>query len=211
MIIYPRKCTCCEYIANNPAMYSYHKKTHAPMPKDTHCHFGCGQLAIHMNTGGKYTCTEKYQTCPEYLKQLSVRTTKSWEEADERKTKTKESLISRLHNQDTYNKISKTKREKFGTLDPTSAKDFCRYARFIRQRAQQWAKANGFILGKQTYHVDHKLSVLDAWNAGLPEHIVNHPANLQILDSKKNSSKGSKSILTVEELILLADILRNPN
>jgi hypothetical protein len=47
------------------------------------------------------------------------------------------------------------------------------------------------------------LSIFDAWKAGLSENIVNHPANLQILEAKKNSSKGSKSILTVEELMRL--------
>jgi hypothetical protein len=56
------------------------------------------------------------------------------------------------------------------------------------------------MLGQQTYHVDHKLSILDAWNANLPAEVVNHPANLQILPAKENSSKGRKSSITIEEL-----------
>ena len=73
----------------------------------------------------------------------------------------------------------------------------------MRKRAQQWAKEQGYELGVTTYHVDHKLSILDAWKANLPAEIVNHPANLQILEAKQNSSKGSKSSITIDELLKL--------
>ena len=63
------------------------------------------------------------------------------------------------------------------------------------------------MLGQQTYHVDHKLSVFDAWKAGLSESVVNHPANLQILEAKQNSSKGAKSSITVEELLKLINLI----
>ena len=81
--------------------------------------------------------------------------------------------------------LFETKRKKFGTLDPVKAKEYRHYARYIRQKAQKWAKDNDYEIGKQTYHVDHKLSILDAWKAGLSEEIVNHPANLQILEAKQ--------------------------
>lgn len=81
--------------------------------------------------------------------------------------------------------------------------DYRHYGRRVRSRAQKWAKEQGFVLGQQTHHVDHKLSIWDAWKAGLSESIVNHPANLQILDAKANSSKGAKSSLTVDELLKL--------
>ena len=68
----------------------------------------------------------------------------------------------------------------------------------MRQRVQQWEKEQGYVLGQQTYHVDHKLSILDAWKVGLSEEVANHPANLQIIEAKSNTSKGSNSILTVE-------------
>jgi len=82
-------------------------------------------------------------------------------------------------------------------------KDFRHYARRMRSRAQKWAKEQGYELGQQTFHVDHKLSILDAWHAGLPESVVNHPANLQILEAKRNSSKGANITITVEELLRL--------
>ena len=67
----------------------------------------------------------------------------------------------------------------------------------------RWAKEQGYVLGQQTIHVDHKLSILDAWHAKLSVETVSHPANLQILEAKKNSSKGRKSSLTVNELLNL--------
>ena len=206
MILYPRKCLYCEYIANNPAMFAYHKQTHAPIPVGTYCHFGCGCLAVHRNTGGKYTCKDKYQACPAYVTQLSERTKDSWKNAINRKEQTKKSLIEQLHNKETYKKQSDTKRQKFGTLDPVKAKDFRRYSKFIRQRAQQWAKSHGYVIGQQTFHVDHKFSILDSWRAGLPESIVNHPANLEILEAKINTSKGSTSSITLDELLNLTNL-----
>ena len=92
-------------------------------------------------------------------------------------------------------------------MDPIKAKEYRHYARYIRERAQHWAKKQGYVLGKQTFHVDHKLSLIDAWNAGLSEEIVNHPANLQIIDARANSSKGAKSSITVEELLALLNPL----
>lgn len=204
-IPYPRKCEHCDYVSNNPSMYHYHNKTHDPIPLGQLCDHGCGNPATNQGTGGKYTCKHKFSLCPTYLSNLSNRTKLSWIDADERKEQTKKSLVKRLHNQDTINKMKKTKQEKFGTMDPAKAKEYRHYARFIRVRAQIWAREQGYKLGQQTYHVDHKLSILDAWHAGLPETIVNHPANLQILEAKQNSSKGAKSTITVEELLQLVN------
>lgn len=210
MIVYPRTCPDCNYVANNPAMFSYHKKTHDAIPTDTYCHFGCGCLATYRNTGGKYTCQKNYQWCKSYIEQLSIRTKESWKDDTLRKEKTKQSLISRLHNQETFNQITETKRKKFGKLDPAVAKEYRHYARAIRQRAQKWARDTGYEIGRQTYHVDHKLSIYDAWNAKLSADIVNHPANLQIIESTKNSSKGANSIITVDELLkMIKDQLRD--
>jgi hypothetical protein len=208
-ISYPRKCSHCDYVSNNPQMYSYHKHTHDPIPAGQICDYGCGQLALFRNTGGKYTCEKLGHHCPEYLRKHSERVAEHWQrpEAQSRKEKTKETFFKYCAGvPEVIAKGSNTKREKFGTLDPARAKEYRHYARFIRQRAQRWAKSQGYVLGQQTYHVDHKLSILDAWKVGLTEEVVNHPANLQILEAKLNSGKGAKSILTVDEL--LAEIKR---
>ena len=201
-IAYPRKCVQCDYTANNPQMWHYHKKTHTEIPKGTVCGHGCSQSANYINTNNVYTCTKISHQCPEYVRKHSERIKEHWARPNSilRKEETTKSLRERLHNPKTAAKQSSTKRTKSGTFTADLAKDFRHYARFIRQRAQVWAVSQGHVLGKQTYHVDHRFSILDAWKNNLPEHIVNHPANLQILEAKINSSKGSKSELTLENL-----------
>lgn len=201
-IQYPRKCNQCEYISNNPQMWHYHNKTHDPIPIGQLCDHGCGKSAMYKNTGGIYSCTKVSHQCTEYLRKHSIRIKEHWQrpEAEERKIQTAKTLLKSACNSVAVEKMKRTKREKFGTLDPKRAKDFRHYARYVRERAQKWAKENGYVLGKQTFHVDHMFSIIDAFNNNLPENIVNHPANLQILEAKKNLSKGSKSILTVDEL-----------
>ena len=202
-IEYPRKCEQCDYVNNNPSMYHYHNKTHKPILDNTLCDHGCGQLATFRGTGGKYTCEKVSQHCPAYLDKHSKRVINQWANADDRKQKTKESLIQRLHTPEIVERMTQTKRKKTGLLTPNELKEYRHYACRIRQQSQKWAKQQGYVLGQQTFHVDHKLSILDAWHAKLPIEVVNHPSNLQIIEAKKNSSKGSKSSLTVEELLEL--------
>jgi len=203
---YPRRCEKCDYISNNPSMYHYHKKTHQPIPEGKKCDHGCGQFAKFCGTGGKYTCEHKFSLCPKYLTDLSERTRASWVGDTNRKDQTRLTIESRLNTKENIEKRKQTLKKKWGDFTPEQMKDFRHYARRIRKRAQQWAREQGHTLGQQTYHVDHKLSIFDAWNAGLSEEIVNHPANLQILEAKLNSSKGAKSSITVEELLKLINL-----
>jgi len=201
MIKYPRKCPKCDYVANNPQMFSYHKRTHEPIPEDAKCHFGCGNKAIHRNTGDKLTCKKKWADCPEYLKKLSERIAKSWEGNIERKKITKKIFEEQVvYNRQAREKSIKSIKEK-AILLPKDAKNYRSYARKCRKIAQQWAKENNYDTGRQTYHVDHKLSLLDCYYAGLSVNVASHPANLQIMPASENASKGRKSIITVEQLL----------
>jgi len=200
-IQYPRKCEHCDYVSNNPSMFHYHKNIHNPIDPSQLCDHGCGLPAQYRGTGGIYSCQKVSQHCPGYISQHSDRVKQQWANAAERKEKTKESFVNRLHNKETVEKIKQTKRKKSGLLTPELAKDYRHYARAIRQQAQRWAKAQGYVLGQQTYHVDHKFSILDSWNAKLPAKVVNHPFNLRILEAKANSSKSSKSIISLDELM----------
>lgn len=203
-IAYPRTCDHCEYVSNNPTMYHYHKKTHNPIPEGQLCDHGCGQLATSINTHGKYTCLSIAHHCPEYLRIHSKRITEHWEGNIERRNKTRETFYEHCcGNAEVKAKSKASIQKKWGDFTPEQMKDFRHYARRVRVRAQKWAKEQGYVLGQQTFHVDHKLSVYDAYIAKLPESIVNHPLNLQILEANKNSSKGAKSILTVTELLSL--------
>lgn len=207
MITYPRKCTKCDYVANNPTMFSYHKKTHEPIPHNAKCHFGCGNKAAYRNTGGKLTCKENWFDCSEYLKKLSERTKKSWEGNIKRKEATKKIFEEKV----VYNKEAREKninsKKKKAMLLPKDAKDYRSYARKCRKIAQQWAKNNKYKIGQQTYHVDHKLSLLDCYYAGLSVNIASHPANLRVIPANENVAKGRTSIITVEQL--LEEVSRN--
>lgn len=202
-ISYPRKCDFCSHMANNPSSYHYHKQVHFEIPEGTLCDNGCGNVATVIKTNGRYKCQSNAHLCPEYIKNHSDQIKKQWadESSNDRREKFRQLFADRMADPKIYKKSSITKREKFGTLDPERAKDFRHYARFVRQRAQTWAKANGYDIGRDTFHVDHILSINDAWKAGLPEPVVNHPVNLRILECKLNSGKGSKSLFSVQELL----------
>lgn len=201
-ISYPRKCTHCDYVSNNPQMWHYHNKTHETLPENKLCDNGCGNKALFLNTKGRYTCTKITQHCPKYLEIHSQRIKEQWQRPNsiERKIKASQTFKECTSTTAAIEKSKETKRKKSGLLTPEDAKNYRHYARAIRERAQLWAKEQGYTLGQQTFHVDHKFSILDAWNANLPAEIVNHPTNLQILEAKENTSKGRKSSITLEEL-----------
>lgn len=48
---------------------------------------------------------------------------------------------------------------------------------------------------------DHMFSIADGFKLGIDPEIIRHPANCQILLQKANQSKGSKSSITLEELL----------
>jgi hypothetical protein len=201
-IQYPRKCEHCDYVSNNPSMYHYHNKTHNSIPDGTMCWQGCGLPAKFLNTHGKYTCCKIVQQCPEYVKNHSDRIKKHWVGADVRKEETKKRFLKYCCGvSEVLEKQKTTLKKKYGNFTPEQMKDFRHYARRIRTRAQKWAKEQGYVLGQQTYHVDHKLSIYDAFQLGLSEDVVNHPYNLRILDAKENSSKSRKSIISLDELL----------
>ena len=203
-IQYPRKCEQCDYMSNNPSMFHYHKKTHAPVPPGKLCDHGCGTLATCVSTGGVFSCLPTSVRCPAYIKEHSARIVSQWEapNSNERRLQTKARFMKHCcGNLDTLTKFKATLKKKFGDFTPEQMQDFRHYARRVRARAQRWAKEQGYELGITTLHVDHKLSIRDAWLAGLSESIVNHPANLQVLPATENCSKGWHSSLTIGELM----------
>ncbi len=208
-IQYPRKCNHCEYISNNPQMWHYHNKTHDVIPEGQLCDHGCGKFALFRNTRGKYTCVKNSFTCPKYLEIHAKRVKEQWDNDDQRK----KDLSIKNPMKDDSTKIkqaklqSETKKKNYvkSGMCEQKAKEFKYYSKYVRAMGRipnkEWALSQGYKIGKFTYHIDHKLSVFDAWKAGLPEEVVNHPMNLQIVEYKTNLSKGRKSSITVEELL----------
>lgn len=199
---YPRKCERCDYISNNPSMHYYHKKTHQIIPDNKLCDHGCGYSAKFIGTSGKYTCKKIAHQCPNYIQKHSKKISEQWQGNIQRRENARKTFFTYCCGvKQVLEKQKNTLKEKWGDFTPEQMKDYRHYARRVRVRAQKWAKSQNIILGKQTYHVDHKLSIWDAWKAGLSEEIVNHPANLQIIEAKLNCKKGAKSLLTAEELL----------
>lgn len=200
-IKYPRKCETCDYISNNPSMFHYHKKTHNSVEGQI-CDHGCGLPAKTISTWGKYCCCESFNICSGYLKLHSKRITEQWQrpEANQRKIDTAVSLIERLHTEEMRARQKKTMREKTGLLTEERRLVFRRYAYACRKLSQLWAKDNGYEIGRQTFHVDHIYSVLDGFKNEVPPSAISHPCNLRILEAMRNSSKGSKSEITLAEL-----------
>jgi len=208
-IQYPRKCLHCDYSANNPQMWHYHVRTHAPISSEQLCDLGCGKPALFRGTGGKYTCMKNWAECTSYISRHSRKVTKQWENNTERRKKL--GINNPMKNGATKLKQAKlqsiTKKQKqidAGISDEIK-QDFARYSRLIRRRGavarKKWAKEQGYIIGLNTYHIDHKFSVYDSWKAGLSDQIVNHPMNLRIVEANENLKKGSKSSITLDELL----------
>lgn len=207
-ITYPRKCKKCNYISNNPSMYHYHNKTHDAVDGKI-CDHGCGLPAVSKSTRGRYCCSDVYTSCPGYIKNSVARTTEHWArpESDQRKENAKKTFIASVHNRETVDKARKTKWAKWGMENATEAqwKDFKRYARSCRKLSQLWAKDNGYELGQQTFHVDHIFSIMDGFRNKISPSIMSHPANLRVIEAKKNSAKGGKSEITLAELLKLTE------
>ena len=51
------------------------------------------------------------------------------------------------------------------------------------------------------WHLDHKVSIKEAYYADLPPEMTAHEANLEMVPKQYNLQKGSRSSITISELI----------
>jgi hypothetical protein len=68
-------------------------------------------------------------------------------------------------------------------------------------RKQDLSVLENIHLLKDGYQIDHILSVVDGFLAGLPTKVVAHKANLQVLSRAANRAKYTRSDQTVEDLL----------
>lgn len=204
-IKYPRKCECCDYVSNNPSMFHYHKKTHYSVEGKL-CDYGCGTPAMFVSTKEVYCCSESHMQCPSVRKEFADKVTDQWAtpNADERRVNAGKTFRKAVHNAETVAKATNTRWAKWGMENATEAqwKEFRKYGRSCRSLSQKWAKDNGYELGQKTFHVDHIYSIKDGFKNKVPPTIMSHPANLRVIEAKKNSAKGGKSEITLEELLV---------
>lgn len=84
--------------------------------------------------------------------------------------------------------------------DGVDLQSFRRFRTQVRYLTYQHVILKTPRLRKPGHHVDHRLSVLDAFKLNVPLHVVCHPRNLRLVKSKTNLSKGSASCVTLREL-----------
>lgn len=199
MITYPRTCPHCDYVANNAAMFGYHMKTHAPIPPGTVCSGGCGELAKHRTTSGKCWCQPKQHMCNGYRQSASVRVSKQW--ADNEWTDRRAENAARTRNEtpeQTALRAKKQQATKIAKLKATehslTKKQYFRAAIYHSRKTytqyQDVINPSGLMIGRQQYHLEHKVSRHIGFLLSIPlEYICSHH-NLTILHHLDNSSKG---------------------
>ncbi len=214
MITYPRICQICNYSANNPTMWGYHKATHVPIPNGKLCDFGCEQPAVARKTTGRYVCCETSQNCPSYRKQHAARIKKQWatNEWKDRRLKNKMRTLNETDEQRRIRneKQKKTKREKLLSIADTFGKR--QYSRIIIYHSRKTYKIHketlnplNLQISRDEYHIDHKVSRHVGYLLKIPIHYMYSEHNLDIMPSKQNSSKSSKCSLHPMRLLELCE------
>ena len=212
MITYPRKCPDCEYVANNPAMYGYHIKTHTPIPEGTLCCGGCGLPAMHTTTSGKCWCDTVAHRCPAVRQTTADRVKKGWSEndwADRRATN-----ASRTRNETPEQtkarsaKQSKTKQAKMRAAEHSMEKKryqqaAIRYSRKTYTLYTEEINPENLPIGKQQYHLEHKVSRHIGFLMGIPLEYICSKHNLTVIHHLTNSAKGPSCSLMPLELLEL--------
>ena len=214
MIKYPRICPTCNYSANNPTMWGYHKKTHVPIPNGTLCDFGCGQPAIARKTSGRCVCSEVSQHCPSYRRQHAARIKEQWatNEWKDRRLKNKIRTLNETDEQrrKRNEKQKKTKRERLLSIADTFDKR--QYSRIIIYHSRKTYEAHkgtlnpsNLRISRDQYHLDHKVSRHVGYFLKIPIPYMCSEHNLSIIPSKQNSSKCSKCSLHPMRLLELCE------
>lgn len=203
---FPHTCEICGYVSNNYAMRYYHRKTHQPIPEGKLCDFGCGRPAKFINTNGKFVCEKITHHCPEYIRKHSQLVKEQWKNASEQRRENTRNVFLKacVYNDVAMKKSKETRWNHLGFINDEDMKKFKKYSHRIRsgiRSIRSQFKQKGVDLGITKQHIDHKLSVLDAWKLQLPSKIVNHPLNLEIIDYMDNVKKGPKSSITIQELL----------
>jgi hypothetical protein len=81
---------------------------------------------------------------------------------------------------------------------------FLFYSNLVRKLTEKTFKKeyieNKLLRGKG-WVLDHKLSIKECFEQGVPPNMASHVCNLEMMPEKENLSKGSKSSITFQELL----------
>jgi len=98
-------------------------------------------------------------------------------------------------------------RIKNGTMsDPNIGKEFCDYQRRVRSKTEinyrryKDTIINSDLRGKD-YHLDHKVSILFGFINNIPECVISHISNLQIIPASINLQKHTECSINIVDLM----------
>lgn len=211
-IEYPRSCGSCSKVFTTPAGWYYHQNTHVE-PSGQLCSYGCGLLAVRQTSGGVWCCSDNGNQCPSKRAEISERVTNDWKKTERIRpghlmmsfSEEKRKLIGK--------KGSDTKRKKLLSQDNTSCRK--RYNRVVHTLSQQALKWNESInpqnlpFGRDAYHLDHQVSKHVGYLLNIPPEIIADAANLKVIASYNNTSKGFRC--SKHPLYLLKEVGASPD
>jgi hypothetical protein len=107
------------------------------------------------------------------------------------------------------NNFIKIKNEKYSSGEWISSADkdgFFGYRDRVRLLTKESYNNNFYNITdakkrSKSWHLDHKYSILEGYKNDVPEELISHWTNLEILHHSINESKGYKSSITLKELI----------
>jgi hypothetical protein len=207
-ITYPRACTTCGHLSNNPGSFSMHKKIHDPIPPNQLCDLGCEQLAKFKGMHGKFRFTEEANLCPAVSKRISDAVTQHWVDDDgTRLDNTKDTFMKVCcGNTKAIEKGKQTKRTRMIAQDNTA--DRRKYNRQVHNLSrvtylEKKDTTNNLKIGRFDNHLDHKVSKHVGFLLSIPAEYLASEFNLEVIPFSENISKGGCCSLHPLELLTL--------
>lgn len=164
------------------------------------------------NIGNKRPDVSEKNKKKDFIKKVSDGVKKSYQ--NNPNLKEKRSAIGKKYgfgNKDVIKKISDIR----NYTKPENKEPFQLYTEQVRNKTNENFKKYFYEITyaknrNRNFHLDHKYSIKDGFDNNIPIEIISHYKNLQILDGRLNESKGTKSSLTLNELITDIQNSKNP-
>jgi len=209
---YPRKCLTCDHVSNNPSNFTDHAKKHIPIPEGTLCE--CGKPAVYRSITEKVWCQQNIRQCPAYKAVLSTQTTKMWKDGNWTARKIQQADRTRAETAeqraDRNRKAITTKVKNLQAIEHTlELKQYRRAAIYWGRRTYrentQVINPNGYEIGLQQYHIEHKVSRHIGFLLNIPLEYLCSVHNLTVMHSKLNCGKRINCSIHPIDLLLLCN------
>jgi hypothetical protein len=157
-----------------------------------------------VNKGNKRPDLEKLNKDPNFRRKISEGVKRSYQNNPSLlENRTNSGKKYGFGNQKTKEKIAKIK----GHVSPQDKDPFLFYTELVRNKTNEnyqkhFDKIENAKKRSRDFHLDHKYSIKEGFDNNIPVEVIAHYKNLRILDGRLNESKGSKSSIKLNELIV---------